>query len=473
MNRTDDPKKQPIPFGVNGPREDIETTTPTGDNSASYNSGFPPITMILKAAGGLPPKGQDMNQILFELSSLARWSSAGALNVFDPTFVTSISGYPKSAILSNSTFTGCWLNTIDANTTNPENTNGTLTGWVPAFTYGTTAVTGLAAANVTLTALQASNERITLAGVLTANINLIFPAWRKDWVIVNNCTGAFTITCKTPSGTGIAVATGTTIRIIGDGTNIISNESTLVAGALQKSANLSDLTSVPTAQKNLGVSPHGLSRFTSNGSFTVPANVTQIWVSGCGAGGGGGASLATNSSSFLTGGSGGGAGESIMRNPFNVTPGQVIPITIGTGGNGGSAATNNATAGGNTQVTAGTLINLRGGSPGTLGTGGTTFPSQFGGPAGGAGYPSGSYAQDTITFSAGAAVGGQGGQGASGPFGQAGPFGRGGRSSMQPGAVGFGYGAGGSGASGAYTSSVSIPGAPGASGLSGYIVIEW
>ncbi|WP_145494626.1 hypothetical protein, partial [Yersinia bercovieri] len=286
MNRTDDPKKQPIPFGVNGPREDIETTTPTGDNSASYNSGFPPITMILKAAGGLPPKGQDMNQILYELSSLSRWNSAGALNVYDSTFGAAISGYPKGAVLSNSTFTGCWLNTTDGNTANPENTNASLTGWVPAFTYGTTDVTGLAAANVTLTALQAANERITLAGVLTANINLVFPAWRKSWTIVNNCTGAFTVTCKTPSGTGIAAATGATIRIIGDGTNIISNESTLVAGALQKSANLSDLANVATARANLGVSPHGFSRFTSSGSFTVPAGVTQIFVSGCAAGGG-------------------------------------------------------------------------------------------------------------------------------------------------------------------------------------------
>ncbi|HDU2642889.1 TPA: hypothetical protein RFB65_001874 [Yersinia enterocolitica] len=253
MNRTDDPKKQPVPFGVNGPREDIGPTTPTGDNSASYNSGFPPITMLLKAAGGLPPKGQDMNQILYELSSLSRWNSAGALNVYDSTFGAAISGYPKGAVLSNSTFTGSWLNTTDGNTANPENTNASLTGWVPAFTYGTTDVTGLAAANVTLTALQAANERITLAGILTANINLVFPAWSKSWTIVNNCTGAFSVTCKTPSGTGIAVAAGSTVRIIGNGTNIISNESPLIAGALQKSANLSDLQSTSTARTNLGL----------------------------------------------------------------------------------------------------------------------------------------------------------------------------------------------------------------------------
>ncbi|EOI6456157.1 hypothetical protein ACMU59_002875 [Yersinia enterocolitica] len=276
MNRTDDPKKQPIPFGVNGPREDIGPTTPTGDNSASYNSGFPPITMLLKAAGGLPPKGQDMNQILYELSSLARWTSAGALNVFDSTFSASISGYPKGAVLSNSTFTGCWLNTSDANTVNPENTDGSLTGWVPAFTYGTTAVTGLAAANVTLTALQAANERITLAGVLTANINLIFPAWSKSWTIVNNCTGAFSVTCKTPSGTGIAAATGSTVRIIGNGTNIISNESPLITGALQKSANLSDLANTATALSNLGIGAAGLLGVATNAQMAAGTSTSLL-----------------------------------------------------------------------------------------------------------------------------------------------------------------------------------------------------
>ncbi|MHA3512223.1 hypothetical protein ACX1G9_13025 [Yersinia enterocolitica] len=308
MNRTDDPKKQPIPFGVNGPREDIGPTTPTGDNSASYNSGFPPITMLLKAAGGLPPKGQDMNQILYELSSLARWTSAGALNVFDSTFSSSISGYPKGAVLSNSTFTGCWLNTVEANTANPENTDGSLTGWVPAFAYGTTAITGLAAANVTLTALQAANERITLAGVLTANINLIFPAWRKSWTIINNCTGSFSVNCKTPSGTGIAVAAGATSRIIGDGTNIISNESPLITGALQKANNLSEIAAAGSvaqaaAQANIGLTPSKFSgrllntqTFTSTGTYTPTTGTGYIIVEAVGGGGASGAISATSAS---------------------------------------------------------------------------------------------------------------------------------------------------------------------------------
>ncbi|WP_261371404.1 carbohydrate kinase [Yersinia bercovieri] len=231
---------------------------------------------------------------------------------------------------------------------------------------------------------------------------------------------------------------------------------------------------VAAARTNLGVSPHGFSRFTSSGSFTVPAGVTQIFVSGCAAGGGGGSSLATNSSSFVTGGSGGGAGQPALNVPITVTPGQVIPITIGTGGTGATAATNNATAGGNTQLgSGGVLLNLGGGSPGQVGGGGTTYPASFGGPGGGGGYPTGDAAQDTNSFSATTASGGQGGQGASGPFGQAGPAGRGAKGNNPGPGAGFGYGAGGSGAGGAYTSATSVPGGAGASGLDGYLVIEW
>ncbi len=126
MNRTDAPKKQPIPFAVNGQREDLLTTTPAGDNTASYNLGFPPVTMILKAAGGLPPKGQDMNQILFELSNLSRWFSAGALNNFDSSFASSISGYPKGSVLLSNDSSTIYVSTVDGNTNNP-NTGGS--GW--------------------------------------------------------------------------------------------------------------------------------------------------------------------------------------------------------------------------------------------------------------------------------------------------------------------------------------------------------
>lgn len=197
MNRTESPKKQAVPFGVNGQREDLLATTPAGDNAASYDAGFPPVTMILKAAGGLPPKGRNMNQILFELSSLARWSSAGALNTFDSTFSTSIGGYPKGAVLLNDDGTNIFISTVEANTNNP---NSSSTGWLsllafigaaplasPTFTGDPKAPTPAAGDNDTSIAttafvvnalasltgyLKSANNLSDLASVATARTNL-------------------------------------------------------------------------------------------------------------------------------------------------------------------------------------------------------------------------------------------------------------------------------------------------------------
>ncbi|WP_244579187.1 hypothetical protein [Escherichia coli] len=132
MNRSDSPKKQPKPFGVNGQRVAILPTTPAGDNSASYEQGFPPITMIMKSAGGLPPKGQDMNQILYELSALGRWSSTGALNTFDSEFASEISGYPSGAMLISDDGERIFINTTEGNLSDP-NSNGT--GWKDILSY--------------------------------------------------------------------------------------------------------------------------------------------------------------------------------------------------------------------------------------------------------------------------------------------------------------------------------------------------
>ncbi|MEQ9911003.1 tail fiber protein [Pectobacterium polaris] len=133
MNRSSPPKKQPVPFGINGQRENLLPATPAGDNTASYSNGFPPVTMILKAAGGLPPKGQDMNQILFELSDLMRWASTGAINSFDTEFSASIGGYPSGALVLADSGSKIFISVVENNTENP---NVTSTGsWKDAADF--------------------------------------------------------------------------------------------------------------------------------------------------------------------------------------------------------------------------------------------------------------------------------------------------------------------------------------------------
>ncbi|WP_459176989.1 hypothetical protein [Ewingella americana] len=281
MNITDAPKKQPVPFGVNGQRENLLPTTPAGDNTASYDAGFPPVTMILKAAGGLPPKGQDMNQILFELSSIARWFSAGGGNQFDNAFSTAVSGYPIGAVILASDSSGYWISTTNGNTNNPENTTSALTGWIPFAQSGFTAITGLASSNVTLTTLQAAKPRITLAGTLTSNINLIFPAWAKDWTIFNSCTGSFSVICKTASGTGVTVPNGTSASLNGDGTNI-NTDKLLVSNNLSEIKNAGS-TAIAAALANLGLGTAALANIGTGTNQVPDMNSFSYTVVGSGA----------------------------------------------------------------------------------------------------------------------------------------------------------------------------------------------
>lgn len=321
MKSTDAPQKQPIPFGSNGPRDAITATTPSGSNQASYDQGFPPITMTLKSAGGLPPKGQDMNQILFEQSSFNRYYAAGGGYAFDSAFSAGIGGYPAGARIPNTTLNGFWVNTIEDNSTNPENSTGALTGWIPQDSYGITSITGLTSSSVTLTSLQASKDRIVLTGALTANINIVVPAWVKRWEVVNNTTGSFTVTIKTPSGSGVSISSGSTAMVIGDGTNIINNYS---PGALI-----------------------GVQYFVGTATYVPTVGTRSIIVEAVGGGGAGGGAAAT------------GAGA----------------VSVGSGGTAGSYGKGRYTSG-----FSGALINVgNGGLPTASESGGDGGDSSFGG----------------------------------------------------------------------------------------------
>ena len=105
--------------------------------------------------------------------------------------------------------------------------------------------------------------------------------------------------------------------------------------------------------------------FTSSGTWTVPADVTQITVEAWGAGGAGGGSTSNNAG----GGSGGGGGGYCI-NVFTVTPGQTINYTVGAGGTGSNG---NGTSGGTTLILS---LQANGGgggvaNMGTIGSGGT------------------------------------------------------------------------------------------------------
>lgn len=222
MNSSDTPARIIKAFSVNGLKNTIPTdSSESTDNSgiATFDKGFPPITMQPLSAGGIPPSGKDMNGALYSVTQQQQWYNAGMTYPYNQDFADAISGYPKGAIVPSSVLTGQWLNLNEGNASQPESPNGASTGWVPINNYGVTQIT-MTSGSIVMSSLQAAKDRIIISGALTANVNLIFPAWIKSWVVHNNCTGNFTITCRTAAGSGIIVIPGLVSRLFCDGLNI-------------------------------------------------------------------------------------------------------------------------------------------------------------------------------------------------------------------------------------------------------------
>lgn len=296
------PSKVPLPFANAGTKTTIPTASQIGitPGAASLTDGFPPLTMTPIAAGGIPPSGADFNGILNLITAVQQWQSAGGIFKYDSAFSTEIGGYPAGAVLMSTDNKTYWLNLADNNATDPDGASPA--NWGTLASYGIAAVTGLTNANVTLTPAQYSKPIITLSGTLTGNINIIVPdALIGRWTVKNSTTGAFSVTFRTASGTGVDCQQGTTSQLWSDGVNVMDSQ-TKISGVYRGRA--------------IFASPG-----TSN--FTVPDGVYRVVAEVWGAGGGG------------SGGSGGsGAGGGYARKSIEVGPGQVISVTVGAGGAG-------------------------------------------------------------------------------------------------------------------------------------------
>lgn len=125
----------PVPFASQGDKNTIPVTpsTETGQsNYASYQKGFPPVTMTPLVAGGLPPQGMDMNGILFALSSSVGFMQSGGLPTFDADFASTIGGYPLGAVLQSNDGASAYVSTIANNTTDFNSSPESIgTSWLP------------------------------------------------------------------------------------------------------------------------------------------------------------------------------------------------------------------------------------------------------------------------------------------------------------------------------------------------------
>jgi hypothetical protein len=197
----------------------------------------------------------------------------------------------------------------------------------------------------------------------------------------------------------------------------------------------------------------GTQSFTSSGSFTVPAGVTQVEIEMWGGGSGSFASV-TGSPTGIASGGGSGGGYARKR-IAGLTPGQSISVVVGGGGAAGIVAGSAPSCGGTSSF--GAFVSATGGSLNYLAT--TSSPQNGSTPAG-----VGVGGDVNLTGSAGqAGIVNQGGLGGAAPMG----------GSQNSGTTGATGAFPGGGASGAGTGANSATPYSGAAGAPGFVVVRW
>lgn len=83
----------------------------------------------------------------------------------------------------------------------------------------------VAAADITLTTPEAmENQTLRMTGSQSADIDLIVPNFEKSWLLINDCTGGFTITIKTAAGSGVITSNGERALVACDDTNVMGGK---------------------------------------------------------------------------------------------------------------------------------------------------------------------------------------------------------------------------------------------------------
>ena len=108
----------------------------------------------------------------------------------------------------------------------PTAADGTNTTQIASTAFVQSAVSGylsksVIGGTVTLSDLEASNPVIGFSGTLTSNLVVVVPTTVKRlWAVYNATSGAFTLTVKTATGSGVTVAQGKRNLVYTDGTNV-------------------------------------------------------------------------------------------------------------------------------------------------------------------------------------------------------------------------------------------------------------
>lgn len=129
----------------------------------------------------------------------------------------------------------------------------------------------------TLSTFQLNRVSYNLFGTLTGNRSIIVPATVQQYWITNATTGAFTLTVKTPSGTGIVVPTGQAYILYCDGTNVVQAQtSSGVTTPISIANGGTGATTASGARVNLGGTSTGIAVFTSESAAAARSAIGAV-----------------------------------------------------------------------------------------------------------------------------------------------------------------------------------------------------
>lgn len=186
--------------------------------AASLTDGFPPVTMQPEGSGGVPPFGQDWNGILQQITQWNQWQQAGAPIGYDPTFSSSIGGYPKDAVLLAAIGSGnYWSSTVDDNTSDPDAGGA---GWI---VFGGISMLGISGAATTYTQAQNNLQlvRTNSASPMQDTLPGTSPGVLAAGTIIRITNGEATALLSVSVGIGAALFSPRSKTVLGPGQSLV------------------------------------------------------------------------------------------------------------------------------------------------------------------------------------------------------------------------------------------------------------
>jgi hypothetical protein len=151
-------------------------------------------------------------------------------------------------------------------------------GQAPVFAFDYTSIDVAGTGNYVLSGSELNRIAYQFTGILTGNRNIIVPNTVQQYWVANDTTGPYTLTVKTASGTGVAIAQGSRTILYCDGTNVVAADTGGLALPIPISQGGTGATTAGNALINLGGTATGIAIFTaaSQGAAQVAIGLDPI-----------------------------------------------------------------------------------------------------------------------------------------------------------------------------------------------------